>query len=155
MLLTKQPAIEDAYLATGLTALAAAEQVILGYFGKDLIINQKSNQSPVTIADQEAEQVIKKMILKKFPGSGFIGEEEGSSKPETELTWIIDPIDGTRSFIKKLPWFGTLLALVKKQELIMGISYMPQLSSLAYAIKGKGSFFNHLPMILSSTSSIK
>src|SRR5574340_860408 len=65
MLLTKQPAIEDAYLATGLTALAAAEQVILGYFGKDLIINQKSNQSPVTIADKEAEQVIKKAVLNR------------------------------------------------------------------------------------------
>lgn len=154
MPLTKQPKIDDQFLKVGLKAITEADKVIQKYFQQDIQIEIKETNSPVTIADQEAEQIIRQVISAEFPDHGFLGEEGGATNPDAEYTWIIDPIDGTKSFIRSLPDFGTFLALAHRDQLLMGISYLPMFKWLAYAVKGKGAFYNHQPMVLSEETNI-
>ncbi len=153
--LTNQPAIIDQYLTVGLEAVQEAEKVILQYFNQDITVDLKSDQSPVTIADKKAEAKIKQVIAHYFPDHGFLGEEEGRSNPASQFTWVIDPIDGTKNFIRGLPFFSTLLALVKDNEVILGISNMPQFNELVYAVKGKGSFLNHQQLQVSRVDQLE
>jgi len=136
--------MQSPYLAVALEAVKNAETVIMRYFNSDLLIETKADNTPVTAADKEAEEIIKATIRKVFPDHTFFGEE--SEKVDLVnhkgCTWIIDPIDGTKSFIRGNPLFGTLLALMKDGELILGVSNAPAFHELAYACKGEGTFVN-------------
>jgi len=130
------------FLEIGIEAVKQAEKIILEYFDTNLVIDTKIDGSPVTIADKQAEQIIRKVITNSFPDHGFIGEELGNNQNRNEYTWIIDPIDGTKNYSRNIPMFATELALFKGDEIILGISNAPVLKKLLFAEKGKGSFLN-------------
>jgi len=99
--------------------------VIRKYFRQDFSETKKDNQTPVTIADKEAEQEIRNAIIKQFPDHGIVGEEFGNVNPEAKYQWVIDPIDGTVSFVMGRPIFGTLIALCFEGKPILGIINQP------------------------------
>lgn len=144
----------EKFLQAALEASKKAELVIMKYFSDEVRSALKPDQTPVTIADQEAERIIIRTIKKHFPKHGFLGEETGEENP-SEYTWIIDPIDGTKNYIRKLPFFGTQIALMRNGELILGVSNAPALKEIAYAIKGEGAFLNLKPIRVSNVSSLK
>jgi len=130
-------AIETAYQAGRLT---------LGYFLTDLKPDFKSDDSPVTIADREAEAFIRARLEKQFPAHAIIGEEYGEKAPD-QIThrWIIDPIDGTKSFVRGVPLYAVLLALEIEGQIEVGVVYFPALDEMLYAASGSGCFWNGRP----------
>ncbi|MDC6641787.1 inositol monophosphatase, partial [Leclercia adecarboxylata] len=90
----------------------AARGVIQGYFRRSYAIEDKADESPVTIADRESEAAMRRLIGESFPGHGIVGEEYGVERADAEFVWVLDPIDGTKSFICGVPLFGTLIALL-------------------------------------------
>jgi histidinol-phosphatase len=106
---------------------AEALETPLRYFRGGLDIQSKADESPVTRADRETEAVLRKAIAARFPGHGILGEEYGSENLEREIVWVIDPIDGTKSFISGSPLFGMLLAVLKNGKPVAGIIRMPAL----------------------------
>ena len=105
-------------------AMASAE-VIRKYFRTSISVESKSDNSPVTIADKKAEEVMRELISKHFPDHGIVGEEFGETNKNTEYKWILDPIDGTKSFICGAYSFGTLIGLLKNGEPILGVYNHP------------------------------
>ena len=103
---------------------------------------EKSDQSPVTLADREIEEKIRAEIIKKFPDHGIIGEEFGNINEDADYKWILDPIDGTSSFIIGRPIFGTLIALTYKNKPILGIMNQPITGERWLGIEGQGSWLN-------------
>ena len=101
------------------------------YFGRaDLVVETKSDATPVTLADRGAEELMRKLIKAKFPTHGIIGEELGSERPDAEFVWILDPIDGTKSFITGVPLWGTLIALLHRGQPVLGVIHQPILKQL-------------------------
>ncbi|NIQ03165.1 MAG: hypothetical protein GWM98_24590 [Nitrospinaceae bacterium] len=123
-----------------LSWLKPATREILKWFRKEITVHQKADQSPVTIADQKAEEMLRRRIQRSFPEHGIIGEEFGNENPDQEWVWTIDPIDGTRSFIQGLPLFATLLSLLHRGEPVMGIICLPALGETVWAVRGQGTF---------------
>lgn len=145
------------YLDVALEAAGIAERVIEHYFnsvdGRDSV--NKTDGSPVTQADKEAEDVIVAHIKAAFPKHGIFGEETGRQDQDSEYCWIIDPIDGTKNFTRGMPYFGTLIALMKNGEVIVGVSHMPLINETLYAEKGQGAFLNGEPIAVSSVANLK
>lgn len=102
----------------------------------------KEDDSPVTIADREIERLIRIEIEKTFPTHGIIGEEFGDKNPDADFTWILDPIDGTSSFIIGRPLFGTLIALTYKGKVVLGIMNQPITGERWVGVEGEGAFLN-------------
>ncbi len=105
-------------------------KIIRKYFRADINIDKKADNSPVTIADRKAEEVMREEIMKNFPDHGIIGEEFGNYNNSAEFTWTLDPIDGTKSFICGALSFGTLIALLKNGEPLLGAINQPVLKEL-------------------------
>ena len=103
----------------------ASGEYIRSEFGKAHAVESKSDASPVTIVDKTTEQILRDMIKREFPNAGIVGEEFGSENLDAEYVWILDPIDGTKSFISSIPLFGTLIGLMKKGEYFMGVIDQP------------------------------
>jgi myo-inositol-1(or 4)-monophosphatase len=99
--------------------------IIKKYFRKHISVESKKDNSPVTIADKKSEEVMRELILKHYPEHGVIGEEFGKSNEDAEYTWVLDPIDGTKSFICGAYSFGTLIALLKNGNPIIGVYNHP------------------------------
>lgn len=118
-----------------------AGEIIKKYYYQKLNVQYKQDASPVTIADRKAEEYIRKKIKKKFPHHGILGEEFGCEKLNSEFSWVIDPIDGTKSFISGVPLFTTLLALIYQKEPVYGVIYQPILNEMVWG-DGKKSYFN-------------
>jgi len=106
----------------------ASGNVIRNYWRKEITIENKIDESPVTIADKKSEELMRKMIMKEFPEHGILGEEFGEYKTDAEFKWILDPIDGTKSFICGTVTFGTLIALTKNNQPILGVINQPILN---------------------------
>ena len=100
----------------------------------------KSDNSPVTIADREAEAHLRKVLLNAFPGDGFLGEESGDLPGKSGYRWIVDPIDGTRSFVRGVPHWATLVGLEHDDEPIGGVAYEPVIDRMWRALHGAGAF---------------
>jgi myo-inositol-1(or 4)-monophosphatase len=103
-------------------------KIIKSYFRSDITIDTKADMSPVTIADKKAEELMRNIIMKNYPDHGIIGEEFGSYNEKAEYQWILDPIDGTKSFICGALSFGTLIALTKNGKPILGVINQPVLN---------------------------
>ena len=124
-------------------ALQAADQAgqfALQYFDRDIAIEWKADDSPVTVADRGSEDLIRKALLGKFPGDGFLGEEFGATPGTSGYRWIIDPIDGTRSFVRGIPIWACMIGLEFKGELIAGIVALPAMKQVYRALRGDGAF---------------
>ncbi len=105
-------------------------KIISGYFRTDFSVDRKKDNSPVTIADRKAEELMRDAIIKNYPEHGIIGEEFGNHNESAEYKWVLDPIDGTKSFICGALSFGTLIALLKDDKPILGAIYQPVLKEL-------------------------
>jgi len=143
------------FLKTAIEAAEAAQEVINKYYAGDFEVEIKPDDSPVTIADIETEKTIKKIILDAFPDHGFFGEETGKVNEDAEYNWLIDPIDGTKSFVRGYPFFSTQIALMKGDELILGVSNSPEFKEMAYAEKGQGAWLNGERITVSDIDTIK
>ena len=111
-------------------AVAAAReagQLVLRYFEANPTVEWKPDLSPVTVADREAEALLRSRLLGAFPGDGFLGEESGNTPGPSSFRWIIDPIDGTRNFVRGIPLWGTLVGLEYRDEQIAGVADVPTL----------------------------
>lgn len=140
-------------------AASAAAGVIRHYYkiqqdGK-LAVELKDDESPVTQADIESEKTIRKILLEAFPEDGFYGEETGQQSMDAEYLWLIDPIDGTKSFVREYPFFSTQIGLMHKGELVLGVSSAPQFEEIAYAVKGQDAFLNDEKLSVSSINSLE
>lgn len=143
------------YLDTAIQAAREAEKVILKYFDSGVAVERKEDNTEVTIADKEAEKIIRNVVTQKFPDHGFLGEETGERDVDSEYTWVVDPIDGTRNYSRGIPLFGTLIALMKDDDLILGVINMPVLEELSYAEKGKGAYCNEKLIHVSKAAKLK
>lgn len=103
-------------------------KIIKQYFRTSISIETKKDESPVTIADKKSEELMREMIMKEFPGHGILGEEFGEHNPDAEYKWVLDPIDGTKSFICGATTFGTMIALLKNDEPLLGVVNQPVLN---------------------------
>ena len=131
-----------------------AGKVTLEYFMKDVEVDRKEDDTPVTIADRKAEEYIRRRIEEEFPAHSILGEEEGESAGESAYRWIIDPIDGTQSFIRGVPLYTVLLALEYEGEPQIGIVHVPHLRETVSAATGVGSFYNGKQCHVSETKTL-
>jgi len=129
-------------LQAALDAARAAAQVIGPLFQQRLAVRTKADASPVTDADVRAEEVIRAQLERAFPGYGFYGEETGQHAMQAESLWLVDPIDGTKAFVRESPFFSTQIALMRAGELVLGVSSAPLYGELAWAERGGGAFLN-------------
>jgi inositol-phosphate phosphatase/L-galactose 1-phosphate phosphatase/histidinol-phosphatase len=116
--------LEDC-LALAADLADAAAAAIRPHFRTALAVDDKPDSTPVTIADRAAEAAMRRLIEARFPGHGIIGEEYGRVREEAEFVWVLDPIDGTKSFISGVPLFGTLIALAREGRPVLGIIDQP------------------------------
>ena len=129
----------DRRLEAAIAAARAAGEVALRHFRTELAVERKADASPVTVADRDAEARAVAVLRAAFPEYGVLGEEYGEQGAQARR-WIVDPIDGTRSFIRGIPFFATLIALEEDGEITTGVIYAPALDDLLYAQKGQGAF---------------
>lgn len=113
--------VPEPFVAIAQRLADAAGGVVRRYFRTPITTYDKTDASPVTIADREAEKVMRQMIGETFPDHGIIGEEFGNEKPDAEWVWVLDPIDGTKAFITGMPTFGTLIALAHQGRPVLGV----------------------------------
>lgn len=121
------------YLDIAIEAAKKAGELVMPYYLHGVASELKADQTPVTIADREAERIIIETIQKEFPDHRFLGEESGERVGSSELIWIIDPIDGTKNFIRRIPLFGIQIGLMQGSSLIAGVSNMPAIGELLSA----------------------
>jgi inositol-phosphate phosphatase/L-galactose 1-phosphate phosphatase/histidinol-phosphatase len=119
------PARLDPFLRLAEQLADAAGAAVRPYFRTPLAVDDKPDASPVTAADRAAEAAMRALIERHFPEHGILGEEFGALRPEAEFVWVLDPIDGTKSFISGVPLFGTLIALAERGRPILGIIDQP------------------------------
>jgi histidinol phosphatase-like enzyme (inositol monophosphatase family) len=119
-----------------------AGELTLRYFRQaDLAVENKADDSPVTVADRSAEELLRKQIRERFPQDAIIGEEFGEQVGQSGFQWILDPIDGTKSFIHGVPLYTTLVAVLQNDEPRIGVIHAPALSETVYAEKGGGCWY--------------
>jgi len=137
------PATEiDEYLDLALRLADAAGEAVRPYFRQPLTVDDKPDLTPVTAADRAAEQAMRTLIESRFPEHGIIGEEFGRVRENAELVWILDPIDGTKSFISGVPLFGTLIALTRGRRPILGIIDQPISRERWVGVEGRPTTLN-------------
>lgn len=134
-----QPSAE---LQAALDAARAAAEVIRGLYQRNLAVITKADRSPVTEADVRAEEAIREVLAQRFPGYGFYGEETGQHGMGAESIWLVDPIDGTKSFVRDCPFFSTQIALMRGGRMVLGVSCAPAYGELAWAERGAGAFLD-------------
>jgi len=116
--------------------------VALGFFRQGIQVQTKGDGSPVTIADQTAEKTAREWLESHFPEDGILGEEFGETRPGARRRWILDPIDGTKTFIRGVPLWGTLVALVEGETILAGAAYFPPVGDMLVAAPGQGCWWN-------------
>jgi fructose-1,6-bisphosphatase/inositol monophosphatase family enzyme len=119
-----------------------AGELALLYFDKGTPVEEKYDASPVTVADRECEKLISRSLLEDFPEDGILGEEGTSINSRNGRRWLIDPIDGTRDFVRRNPFWAIQLALQVEKQVVVGIIYCPCLKELLYAASGLGCHWN-------------
>jgi histidinol-phosphatase len=119
-----------------------AARIAHRYFDTELEVFTKGDLSPVTVADRETELALRSGLERAFPGDGFLGEEYGDTPGSTGYRWILDPIDGTRSFVRGIPTWATLVGLEHKGELIAGVVEAPAFGHTYHALRGGGAYRN-------------
>lgn len=140
-------------LAFAVEAAYRAGRMTLEHFQTGVAVERKSDASPVTVADRGAERIIREMLAEKYPGDAILGEEEGGDL-DADDRWVIDPIDGTKSFVSGVPLYATLIGYEQAGQPILGVCYFPALDEMVYAEVGAGAFVNGRPCRVSQKSSL-
>jgi histidinol-phosphatase len=142
-------------LDAALRAARAAESVINTYYSRGVEVRMKADRSPVTVADTEAEGVIREVLTEAFPDYGIYGEEGGFQGRDRPSLWLVDPIDGTKSFVRGYPFFSTQIALMRNGELVLGVSCAPAFGQIAWAEHGCGAFLDGAPVRVSDVRTLE
>jgi histidinol-phosphatase len=129
-------------LQAALAAAAAAAEVIGRLYRSNIAVTLKADKSPVTEADVRAEQAIRSVLSASFPDYGFYGEESGRHAMDADNIWLVDPLDGTKSFVRECPFFSTQIALLRRGRLVLGVSNAASYGELAWAEEGGGAFLD-------------
>ena len=137
---------DDTFVELAERVADAAGAITLKYFRAPMDVGTKPDQSPVTVADGEAESVMRGLIGEAFPGHGIIGEEMANAQEDAEFVWVLDPIDGTQSFVTGKPLFGTLIALLHQGRPAVGVIDMPALGERWVGRQGGPTTFNGNPV---------
>ncbi|HEV8711904.1 MAG TPA: inositol monophosphatase family protein [Candidatus Binatia bacterium] len=145
----------DEILSAAVAAARAAGEIALQYFRTNLTVETKADHTPVTRADRECEARIVEFLSARFPDYGFLGEEFGERPGRINARWIIDPIDGTKNFIRGIPFFATLIALEEAGEVTTGVMHAPAVGDLLYARKGQGAFANGRQVQVSAITDLR
>jgi len=141
-------------LEAALSAARAAAEVIQGLYRRNLKVTLKADRSPVTEADVRAEQAIRRILVERFPDYGFYGEETPAQGLDARNLWLVDPIDGTKSFVRDCPFFSTQIALMRAGRLVLGVSSASAYGELAWAEEGEGAFLDGQRIHVSTIDSL-
>ena len=139
-------------------ALGAAEQaaaIARSLYQHNIEVRIKADKSPVTEADVRCEVAIREILEARFPSYGFYGEETGARDENAESLWLVDPIDGTKAFVREYPMFSTQIALMRRGEIVLGVSSAPVYGELAYAERGCGAYLNGKPLTVSRIATLE
>jgi histidinol phosphatase-like enzyme (inositol monophosphatase family) len=143
------------FLNFALDAAWQAGRVTLGHFQTGVAVQRKADNTPLTIADQQAEQKLRQLIEQYWPDHNIIGEEYGRTQHNSPYTWVCDPIDGTKSFMCGVPLYANLVALLHDNEPILGVINFPALNEMVYAARDGGCFWNGRPTHVSTTQKLE
>ncbi|EAQ79928.1 histidinol-phosphatase [Blastopirellula marina] len=121
-------------------AVEAGKGTLAHFQTDDLIVDRKSDDSPVTVADREAEELIRARVLERFPDDSVLGEEYGETNGSSPFRWIVDPVDGTKAFVSGVPLYGTMIGVEYEGKAAIGAIYIPGLDELVYAATGHGAW---------------
>ncbi|HEU4626006.1 MAG TPA: inositol monophosphatase family protein [Steroidobacteraceae bacterium] len=141
-------------LQAALDAAEAAAAVIRSLYQRNLAVHTKADATPVTEADVQAEQAIRTILTERFPSYGFYGEETGQEAMDAESVWLVDPIDGTKSFVRECPFFSTQIALMRGGRFVLGVSSAPAYGEVAWAEEGRGAHMNGRPIHVSKVADL-
>jgi histidinol-phosphatase len=136
-------------------AAKQAGQLALRYFDSDLRVEWKQDQSPVTLADRETEALLRTTLLGRFPHDGFLGEESGDQPGTSGYRWVIDPIDGTRNYVRGIPIWATLVGLEYRGEQIAGVADLPAMGTTYRALRGDGAYRGDRRIHVSTVSDLR
>jgi histidinol-phosphatase len=128
--------------------------IALSHYRSNLVVETKRDGSPVTRASRAAERAAREWVRRLFPADGILGEEFGEERPEARRRWVIDPIDGTKSFVRGVPLWGSLVALCEGERVLAGAAYFPAVSELVAAAPGEGCWWNGSRCRVSAVSSL-
>jgi len=142
-------------LQAALDAASQAATIARSLYQGNLEVRLKADKSPVTEADLRCEAAIRDILDSRFPSYGFFGEETLSRGLDAENLWLVDPIDGTKAFVREYPMFSTQIALMRRGEIVLGVSSAPVYGELAYAERGCGAFLNGKPMAVSDITALE
>jgi len=136
-------------------ATHVAGRATLRWFQTGVAAERKADRSPVTIADRESERVMRELLRERFPDDGILGEEAGEDAGTSGRRWILDPIDGTRSFVRGVPLYGVMAALEADGEVVVGVLHFPALGETVAAARGLGCRWNGRPCHVSETERLE
>ncbi|URX60723.1 inositol-phosphate phosphatase [Luteibacter anthropi] len=142
----------DKALAAARDAAGAAADIILHYWRSGVDVIVKGDDTPVTVADREAELAIREILARALPEAGIYGEEYGADDTSREWLWLVDPLDGTKSFVRRTPFFSTQIALMHRGELVLGVSSAPVYDERMWAVRGRGAFLDGEPVRVADTT---
>jgi histidinol-phosphatase len=143
------------YLEFALDAAWQAGRITLGHFQTGIRPERKADNSPVTLADKQSEQKLRELIGQYWPDHGIIGEEFGQLAGQSNLTWTVDPIDGTKSFVQGVPLYAVLIALTDGTRPLVGVAHFPGLGETVYAYQGGGCYWDGRRAQVSTVSNLR
>lgn len=134
------------------TVARVAGEVALRHYHRGVTVETKGDGTPVSVADREAEEAARRWLETHCPEDGILGEELGSTRPDARRRWILDPIDGTKTFVRRVPLWGTLVALAEGEKVLAGAAFFPAVDELVVAAQGGGCLWNGRPARVSGVS---
>ncbi len=145
----------EALLETAVDAALQAGRVTLRHFRTGFTPDRKADGTPVTIADREAERTLRRIIGRRYPRHGILGEEEGETPARGVFRWILDPLDGTKAFVRGSPIYGVLVGLEREGEPVLGVVHMPALNETVAAARSLGCTWNGRPARVSNVARLR
>jgi histidinol phosphatase-like enzyme (inositol monophosphatase family) len=127
-----------------------AGEVALRHYHRGVTVETKGDGTPVSVADRQAEEAARRWLEERFSADGILGEELGSTRPDARRRWILDPIDGTKTFVRRVPLWGTLVALAEGESVLAGAAFFPAVGELLVAARGAGCLWNGRPARVSA-----
>ncbi len=150
------PVVPEALIAfAGRMADVARAAVMAHFRTRQLVVDDKADASPVTAADRECEAALRALIAREHPGHGVVGEEMAPTRAAAEWVWVIDPVDGTKSFVTGKPLFGTLIALLHRGQPVLGVIDHPAIDVRYVGIKGRPTTRNGKPVRVRACGALK